>query len=311
VDDRNVTYTYVKGVRVFNLIVELDRLPARLDHVGRLVKRNLLERCEAKQFLIQRELRSAAADIAEQTYPIKEKLFGLMELLGEALGVPFAGGVIRAELATLEEVWRAEALYPFRDATTKNMVLADSGLWLGNFGGDEGARRAAIIGALDKAASNPEWLAAPIVDFDFASCVDLTTPEDDPISLKFHERTWRAPPRSPEDVLWADVLPDGRRAAITFLVRYYRFGGRKAAYRLIHPKGHRIRFRYDCDMFYFSRLPQLVRDMWPDVDDVLPETLAFTRALSRSLGYNRPAVDYFIAEGFAESRRYYVDMYPE
>jgi hypothetical protein len=196
---------------------------------------------------------------------------------------------------------------PFRDATTKNMVLAAPELWLGDFDGEE-ARQAAIIRSFE-ADDIPTWLSSDLIDFDFASCGEVSTPEDDYVSLHFHERTWAHPPMSPHELLWGDDKPDGERAALTFLTRYYRFGGRKAAYRLLHPWGHRVRFRHDGDAFYFQRLPDIVQRLSPEVASQFPSLVEVTKAIARTLEAGRPGVDRFIAAGLGEKRNYFVDMY--
>jgi hypothetical protein len=153
-------------------------------------------------------------------------------------------------------------------------------------------------------------LKAPIIDFDFSSCLECSTPEDDPISLKYHERTWISRFQALQGLNWG-FKDNGMRAALTFLTRYYRFGGRKAAYRLLHPLGHRIRFRHDNDMFYFERLPGIILKLWPEAAEKIPKIMEFTATVARYLHGIRPGIDYFISGGFDEKRQYYTDMYPQ
>ena len=148
---------------------------------------------------------------------------------------------------------------------------------------------------------SPHWLGADLVDFDFASCGEISTPEDDYISLHFHERTWLAAPSYGDRLHWSDDPPNAERAALTFITRYYRFGGRKAAYRLLHPWEHRVRFRHDGDAFYFERLPDIVRQLSPEVATRYPVLMGVTSAIARTLETGRPGVDQFIAAGLAES----------
>jgi hypothetical protein len=257
---------------------------------------------------IQRSLALMDLPASAQHYAAGAKTQAIVRVLADLLGIVVSDEAMRGELRLLDEVWAREASVPFRDATTKNMVLAAEDLWLGKFGSED--ERSKYIGDVLTRKQEDKWLQRPLFDFDFASCLTLSTPEDDAVSLKYHERTWLRAPQRASDVAWLRPS-DARRAALTFLVRYFRFGGRKAAYRLVHPAGHAVRFRHDNDAFYFERLPGIVTRIWPDAEATIPNLLAFTRTVSRSLEGGRPPIDYFMAAGLAERRLYYVDIYPE
>lgn len=301
------TFKYIYGIRVFNLLVELDNAPSLWIGLSSEIKRQLKNRCEAQQRTIQNALFTLPTVTRKSPYPV-EKVGSIIEILSECLGIEVNLCVIQAELAWLASVWSNLVAVPFRDAAPKNMVLASRELWLGNFVSED-ARRDFIFQSLQQ-STHPGWLEAPILDYDFCSCVHNTTPEDDVISIKYHERTWNGPPTSAEDVVW-DFAPDAMRAAITFLVRYFRFGGRKAAYRLLHTTGHRIRFRYDNDCFYFQRLPNIMRSLWPECQSYLPGLMEFIEVLQQHLPGVQSDIDYFLAATGKEKRDYYVDMYPE
>jgi hypothetical protein len=229
-------------------------------------------------------------------------------MLCDTLEIPIDETRLERELRAIDHLWNAYATTPFRDAAPKNMLVASSELYLGAYNG-EAERRSYLVNTLD-GCDEPRWVNAPVVDIDFSSCCDLTTPEDDLISLRYHERTWECGPTRETPLTW-DGSHDAMRAALTFLVRYYRFGGRKAAYRLLHPWGHRIRFRFDSDLFYFQKLPAILDELWPEARKDIPELLRITEALSRHLGIGRPEIDHFVAEGLAEKRIYYSDVFPE
>lgn len=304
-----VVYPYIQGTRVFNLLVELDRLAPSLAARAAELKSAILDRCVASQSEIQGALQAMPEDPTKlRPYPVVTKLRSIMQLLTDVLELVVDWDSIDKELGHLALRWNGMACVPFRDSTTKNMVLAEPCLWLGHFDGED-ARRSYISQSVEREGSKA-WSTCPIIDFDFASCNELTTMEDDPISLLFHERTWRGLPKDAASVNWLG-MPDRERAALTFFVRYYRFGGRKAAYRLLHPAGHRVRFRHDKDTFYFHRLPSIVVSLWPNFEDEYGGLLALTRSIGRSLGGGRPEVDHFLASGLAESRQYFVDMFPE
>lgn len=307
-DSDHHVLSYIQGIRVFNLFVELDRLEPPMNASGQYLKRRMLARCEANQKEIQAALISMPRQIGNRPYPASQKVASIVKILAGALGMMIKYEVLDEELQRLHDTWEQLATVPFRDASVKNMVLAAPELWLGNFDSEDSRRQ--FLFTTITGESLPDWFDAQIYDFDFSSCVDNSTEEDDPISLLFHERTWMGPPQDSGQLVWS-ATPNARRAGITFLVRYFRFGGRKAAYRLLHPRGHRIRFRHDNDVFYFSRLRGIVEHLWPNAADEFPEMLAFASSLGSLLGGVRPEVDYFMASRLGEKRRYYVDMYPE
>ncbi len=305
--ETSVRMSYIQGIRLFNLLVELDRLPNHLRRRGEEVKAELLARADAHQAAIQGALETLPRLAGSHCYPAGLKILAIIEILAPSLDFVFQKEGLEAELGIFDEEWVPLTSVPFRDATTKNMVLAAPDLWLGGFD-DEDARRAEIVTSLE-GGGQPAWLDADLIDFDFGSCSEISTPEDDYVSLHFHERTWTQPPRTAAELLWGDHEPSGRRAALTFLTRYYRFGGRKAAYRLLHPWGHRVRFRHDGDAFYFERLPDIVQRLSREVADSYPLLLEVTTAIARTLEAGRPGVDQFIAAGLGEKRNYFVDMY--
>lgn len=307
--DRNeVIFEYIRGIRVFNLLVELDRLDEPYYNIGREIKNRIIDRCEQGQRDLQKSLINLSGDMENRIYPAGDKIRAIISILSDALGIVVNMKKIDEELEFIDKIWIPFSTVPFRDATTKNIVLASSKLWLGAFDCEE-SRRKYLIETLEKGMES-EWLSADLIDFDFSSCIELSTPEDDPVSLRFHERTWIGPPVN-LDVLGWNFKVDKKRLAVTYLVRYYRFGGRKAAYRILHPWGHRIRFRHDNDAFYFQRLPAIIIKLWPNAVKRIPNLLEFTDTVGRALYGGRPEIDYFIAEGLAEKRRYYCDMYPE
>lgn len=301
------TFRYIYGIRVFNLLVELDNAPMKWLGLSAEIKRQVISRCEAQQRAIQNALFTLPSVTRKEAYPV-EKVGSIVEILSGCLGIQVNLKAIQGELQWLASAWANFVCVPFRDAAPKNMVLDCRDLWLGNFASED-ARRDYIFQSMERSCQ-AMWLEAPILDYDFCSCIHNTTPEDDVISIKYHERTWNGPPTCPEDVVW-DFAPNAMRAAITFLVRYFRFGGRKAAYRLLHGTGHRIRFRHDNDCFYFQRLPSIMRSLWPGCQEFLPGLIEFTEVLRQHLPGVEADIDYFLAATGKNKRDYYVDMYPE
>ena len=308
--EMSATYPYVKGIRLFNLFVELDNLPPSIQHLGRKIKEDLLNDANARQKEIQEALAEYQLGEPLQPYPASRKVEVIIRILADALGISVNWSAISRELSLVDDLWKCFAKVPFRDATPKNMVLAAEDLWLRNFDSEQ-ERAEYIVSTIQSGSTS--WKNCDVIDFDFSSCTELSTPEDDPISLNFHERTWRGDPLNYSGIRWQGVNSNDSpvRTAITFIVRYYRFGGRKAAYRLLHPSGHRTRFRHDSDVFYFQRLPSIVDRFWPDSRSSIPEILSFTELVARNLGGMRSPVDLFLEAGLGEKRTYYVDIYPE
>lgn len=149
---------------------------------------------------------------------------------------------------------------------------------------------------------------APIIDIDFSSTIHDTTLEDDIISLRYHERTWDGHYPNVNELVW-NGTPDMKRAAITFLVHYFRFGGRKAAYRLIHPKAHRIRFKYDDDLFYFTRLPVIMKKLWPRCEYKYLNIMNFIETASVYLATVQVTTDLFL-EYENRQEELYTDVFP-
>ena len=179
------------------------------------------------------------------------------------------------ELDQVYAVFSKNAFIPFRDASTKNMILDANQLYLENFDKNDDKR----INEVKKLFENGELKkiieSSNIVDIDFSSCIHYTTPFDDVISLKFHERT--APYFSYREFdIWEGIqnIEDSSKAiAATFIMRFLRFGGRKVIYKVVDPYHHKIRFKYDDEVYYFRVLPQILQHYWQNADMELKETL--------------------------------------
>ncbi|MDR2974649.1 MAG: hypothetical protein LBV00_08040 [Propionibacteriaceae bacterium] len=312
-EDSAIELTYVPGSRLFNVFVELDQLPPALAEAGQSAKRNLLARAEAAQKTIQQALYEERNSLTTRPYPFSSKTGDVLLLLTEVLGLDFEMSRLEMELRKLEDLWDGLVLTPFRDAAPKNMLLADERLWLHSYE-DEPARSEFFRSEFRKSAPEvPDWISAPLVDFDFGSCCDLTTPEDDMISLLAHERTWTqtAVERIRSETWLDSIPPDGFRFAVSLLVRFGRFGGRKAAYQLVHPSASRTRFRYDMPSHYFQRAGSLALEASESLADLCPLTLELFDMIGARIGAMQPTVDYFRQYENPERRTHYVDLFPD
>lgn len=296
---------YFGGIRLFNLLVYLDRLAFQYPTATGIARKLICEAGE-RQADIQQILFQWARHRALPPYPAAQKITRALKVLQGPLDLDIDWGRLGAELNRIGAIWTSYAVVPFRDAAPKNMILAATELVLNQDG--ENARQAVLAKTFEKCAA-PAWSTAKVVDVDFASCGELTTPEDDYISLFYHERTWAGPPTTSSDLSWGfDTNAD--RAGMTFLVRYMRFGARKAAYRLLHPTGHRMRFMYDSDLFYFEKLPIILDTIWPGLSAEFPYLRRVIDILPRRLGAVRASSDPFLESGLAERRPYYTDVFP-
>ena len=297
---------YYNGIRLFNLFVELDSLIEKRDDDISKIKKELILRCENKQRLIQKEmLEWRKEQEVRNAYP-HAKLKTIVYILAACLGIVIDQNAIEREIDDINHYWNDVVSVPFRDATTKNMILDSPRLYMENYSSDEERNAYIYKSIIDK--TYYEWMDAPIIDIDFSSTIHDTTYEDDVVSLKYHERTWSGHYPDVDELLW-NGEPDMKRAAITFLIRYFRFGGRKAAYRLIHPKAHRIRFKYDNDLFYFTRLPVIMKNLWPNCVSEYPNLMSFIETTSKYLVTARVTTDLFLEYGNQQAR-FYTDVFP-
>lgn len=253
----------VDGMRLFEVLRCLRELELRVrDGRAHRARDILLARQRQRLARIQVALLEGRDLLAPTAYPLGEKVQSLLGLLTRVLGIG-TGQEVRQSLETFAEYWRAAcSQVPFRDAAPKNVIVVHPLLrWQ--------ARRTledvdAVARVLETGGSEI-WEAIGLRDVDFASVENLTSLEDDPISLHFHEWTYGSCPLEASSLLLvpAAAQVDSYRTAATFVVRYLRFGGRKLAYRLINAEGHEIRFRYDDALFYFRTLQPIVTDISP------------------------------------------------
>ncbi|MDR3572068.1 MAG: hypothetical protein P4L81_07870 [Candidatus Pacebacteria bacterium] len=246
----------VRGVRLFDLLRLLKLLELhRRDGKAAGSHRILMLRARQRLATIQAALYSARDDLALIPYPMKEKLNALMMLLARVFGAEDAFAACRGEISAFAQYWDRECcVVPFRDATVKNMLVEESRMEQ-RLDIDDVQRIDILARILD---NQPEdyWHSIPIWDIDFSSVEHLTAPEDDPISLHFHEWTEGSLNLTADglDLIPQFAKPDAYRAAAAFMIRYLRFGGRKLSYKIINSQGFEVRFRYDDPHFYFDNI---------------------------------------------------------
>ena len=268
VSDRVLVMERVRGVRLFDLIRHLKSIEnVRRDGIAQKALNTLLNRARTRLGEIQRELYSVREIFANESYPLGRKLNHLLGLFVRVLDIRQQPHGWEDCLVDFVDFWESECVFvPFRDATTKNMIVSDLRLAATPGVDDaEAAQRVATAILLDSESAD-YWNSVRLVDIDFSSINHLTSPEDDPISLMCHEWTFGCVELTSKSFLLEPMLgvPNDERTAASFLVRYLRFGGRKLAYKLINAQGFKVRFAYDDPLFYFERLPRICSDVCED-----------------------------------------------
>ena len=298
-DGLDIHMSIFKGIRVFELLVILDEISLKFRKAID-VKKIIVDRCDERQRRIQFALKKWRESEIENgvtriMYP-QNKIKKIVEVLAVCKNISYDRSGFDREMEQLICYWESVVNIPFRDATTKHMVFCDPNFQRIELDPHESKTERNIKQIINKLDDDLFWEKTPIADFDFSSCMYDTTMEDDYISLHCHERTFDGNTYMvPDDLLWMGA-PDFKRAAISFYVRYYRFGGRKAAYRLLNPVNHMVRFENDHDDFYFKNLNSIMRNLWSSVDKEFPVLMKLTDSLSRTLGTNRAITDAFYSE---------------
>ena len=288
-----------KGIRVFELLVILDGLSIKNEKAIE-VKKKIIDRCNDRQRKIQIALKEwREKEIKNGQIRLKypqDKIKKIVEVLATCKDIPLRTKDFDKEMAKLIDYWETVADIPFRDATTKNMVFCDPNFQRIELEPNESKTEKNIKQVIANLNDDVFWETTLIADFDFSSCMHDTTVEDDFISLHCHERTFNGNTYiDPKDLIWIGT-PNAKRAAISFYVRYYRFVGRKAAYRLLNPVNHLVRFANDNDDFYFKNLNSIMRNLYPSVDEEFPTLLQITEDLAKRLGTKRAVEDSFYNE---------------
>jgi len=333
--DDSITLKYYKGIRVFNFLVILDSLKnneygANSEKTNLLneIAKNLLSRCEEKQKQIQKELYEQIKDSDNiSPYP-KSKLTNMIDLFFMCFNLEANKQVILKEFDWIYEKFEINAIVPFRDASTKNMILECKDLYPGLFKDDtkqnytkQKEKIKTLFGDFDSGKLKDIFKKAEIIDIDFSSCVYYTTPYDDVISFRFHERTARYHklPDNPNDLIWNDDISikagtEKESMVATFIMRLLRFGGRKLLYRVIDPTHHSVRFKYDSEHYYFRKILDIIK--YYGFAESLPETIKLFGEIEKiSRHRNFPVIPYddkILAEKIEEieNKETYSDVFP-
>lgn len=324
VNKGNVSYVdmeYYEGIRVFNLLAYLRDIEKECPQYKVRVKNirdAVLKKCRGRQIEIQAVLCKWATLKDKITIYPHKKIIDLVEMFCRLMHPNVNLTRLRDELDYIIESFSDAATVPFRDSTTKNMLIYCPKLYLGNYINNyvdvhqaDNLRKQVLLDSIIN-GTYLQLLEQPIVDFDFSSCMHLTTAYDDPIGFTSHEITFSSIPVE-RDLVWlGGVNADSQLIAISYIIRYLRFGGRKLTYHIFHSNAYKYRFKYDNENFYFDNLNRIVLHFWPQAEKVIPEFLKFIDEIksfdkSTLIDNNN---DVFESCYPNSNQKYYIDLFP-
>lgn len=313
---------YFDGIRVYNVLAYLREIIQQYDVLAERAKAaydKMIQRCLLRQKRIQEILISWAKTHKKNDIYPQKKVLNIVKLLSEVMDVDINLEELNKELEYITVEFNKIAEIPFRDSTTKNMVLYCPEMYIGNFvkdGEDIFAadfRRKEYFKDFIGSDRFEDFIDnTPIIDFDFSSCEHLTSVYDDPIGFLCHEITWQGMPNK-SDLIW---VRDNREIvdkdiALSFIVRYMRFGGRKIAYHIFHPNAYKYRFCYDNEDFYFNNLNKIILHYWSDAKKYIPQLMNFITYVKT---YDKKLiiddVDEFEMFFPNSNRKFYLDLFP-
>ncbi|MBU3915935.1 hypothetical protein KKA14_10410 [bacterium] len=301
--EKYIEFQYVAGTRAFNLIMDLKAL------FNQEADKCYLELGIELFQLLNDDLREFQSLMVNNDfcggigikYPVVEKVNNVFCLLSSVLSIEFPFD----ELAKIIKLYDKHSKIPFRDASTKNVVLDIPVLYLKKASSHK--ERLSFVRNLVKSGELKDYFRKEkIFHIDFSGCMFLCPEADDWIALRYHEATnWLSQCLDFEAKSTTDDLD-----LCTKFVRFSRFGGRKLAYKLLNNNGYQIRFSLDNESYYFIEMKKIC-------DDLMRHGLLSGNALSEAIfslenacGIT-PKKDYF-HEFLGKDARYgyYRDVYP-
>ncbi len=300
--DTSISFDYIAGTRVFNFLMDLRSLYRQEDNeIYHSIGVNLVELLakDLKEFQAYFQKRTQSLEKA-QIYPAGKKLGNLYRILTAVLAIDFN----LSELHPITEIYEQNAVIPFRDATTKNVILDLPHLFNKHFKSKQ-ERQSTIRNLVVSGELQEKLKQTDIYHIDFSGCCYLCPIYDDWVALKEHEATsWLDPNTLPDP----DQLSDSDLC--TRFVRYSRLGGRKLAYRLLNNQGYQIRFGLDSEAFYFEGLEQISRNLLERGVVRTDKLEKLMDQLKRAVKL-RPQKDYFHSwKKHHLNQAYYRDVFP-
>lgn len=323
--ENNIPYIdieYFDGIRVFNVLAYLREIEKKMPDLKKdivFIKETLRKKCLERQKSIQNVLIKWANDCGKTDVYPQKKIRNIIEMLSKVMQLEDINfEKLSIELDGIISDFNRIAKIPFRDSTTKNMVIYYPKLYLGNFIDENTDVLSADLKRKDffikmiKDGTYKEILNAPIIDFDFSSCEHLTSIYDDPIGYNCHEIMWSGT-LDVEELIWngEKSINFGKDIALSFIIRFLRFGGRKMCYHIFHPHAYKYRFKYDNENFYFNNLNKIIIHYWPECEKCIPEFMNF---INKVVLFDKSKIidniDEFELEYPSCNRKFYLDLFP-
>ncbi len=323
--EKNIPYIdieYFEGIRVYNLLAYIRKIDPREQDIyskAQELKKIIIINCLNRQIQIQKALIEwSKNNNKNKVYP-QSKLLNIVKILVLVMNLDIDFEKIESELSYLTIEFDKRAMVPFRDSTFKNMLIFAPELYLGKFIDDDtnvfqaDEKRFEYFKVMLKENKyNILKDEKKLIDFDFSSCEYLTTPYDDPIGFLCHEITYNGIP-SDDKLIWSNEFDknDYLGIAISYIVRYIRFGGRKLVYHIFHPNAYKYRFFYDDEFFYFKKLNDIISHFWPESKKNIPEFIKFIDMVKNfNINLLIDDKDIFEIKYPKCNRSFYLDIFP-
>ena len=248
--DDYIEFRYIKGLRAFNLLVDLKSIH---ETTGNAKASELALRLLSVLNSHLVEIRECAEKSSMTSdcipYPYEEKARNTFVLLSSVLCLGPLAEEVLGDIRRLCDLAKAKATAPFRDANPKNVILEIPHLHLERYHSADD-RSEMILTMLSNGVLDGLVEEEHLYHVDFSGFRYLCPPCDDCVCLNHHETT-----------CWLNngtALCHKGRTHVTImataLLRFVRLGGRKVAYRLLNPSGYNVRHAHDNERYYFERM---------------------------------------------------------
>lgn len=299
----SIAFEYIAGTRAFNLLMDLRTLyRTEADESFREVANKIVAILAADLREFQDFYRQHTAVLNfSGFYPAHSKLNNLYRILTSILSL--SGNL--SDLTAIADIYQQHSEFPFRDATTKNVVLNLPELFPGSFS-SYSERLASIKKKVKSGELSAKIENRIIYHIDFSGCSLLCPEYDDWVALHQHEATlWLKPPTQRD--IESLTVPQ----LCAKFVRYSRLGGRKLAYRLLNSQGYRIRFGLDDERIYFECLKLLCQRL-RQLNIIGNNRLELLMTNFLQATFIMPKIDYFFSwKHNVSDFRYYRDIFPD
>ena len=304
VTSQYIDFKYIRGIRLFNFIIELKYFHLVEHSQQSLYTSELIKEIITEQLLNFQSLIPKLKITDNHFYPVEKKLLSPISLLCGGSSFEYDLDEVRSDLFVIAKYYDSISTSLFRDATLKNVIYDNPLLYRKNFINDSD-RRIKIRDMLRSGYFTEKCLYENMYYIDFTSCKYSCPQIDDYIAINLHECVaWIPSSQSFYNRNINDI-----NFLITLFVRYLRFGGRKLSYRIYNSRGHKIRFRFDDEKLYFEKLVEITKKLSDSIGISGNELVRIFNYLRSLCDLNIPK-DY-ISEYYNHSNvKYYSGVFP-